>query len=106
MTSNQDRYERNKDQAERGIVRRSDAWLQAERTAHYLPVLYKQRKETAQRLMDLDELIADELRVERELRAITNGNDLKKEPQKAATIPPTSTLTHTRQERQEDVQAL
>ena len=68
MSSSQSRHERNKENAERGIVRRADCWLQAERIAHYLPVLYRQRKEVAQKLEQLDVLIADEEQAEGELR--------------------------------------
>ena len=58
--TSQVRWAKDKESKERAIVRRSDGWLQMLRIEKHLPELRRQRREAADRLHELDELIADE----------------------------------------------
>jgi hypothetical protein len=56
-------------QKERAVEIRADLWLQAERIERYLPELYRQRREAAEHLHELDSLIRDEKAAVAEIRA-------------------------------------
>ncbi len=52
--------ERANSNADRDAARRAALWVQGQRIEAYLPRLYEQHQEAAQRLRELDELIRDE----------------------------------------------
>ena len=60
LRERREKYRREESEKEQTTNRRAAMWVQMLRIQAYLPRLYEQRQEAAQRLGDLDRLIHDE----------------------------------------------
>ncbi len=71
-TRGQRAYRRKRERAAQAAELRTASWHEAERIEAYLPTLYRQREEAAQRLAELDQLIADEQQAIEAIREIVD----------------------------------
>ncbi len=67
-TRGQRAYRRRGERAAEAAELRTASWHQAERIEAYLPELYRQREEAAQRLTEITDLIHDEEQAVREIK--------------------------------------